>query len=189
MAIPTLNAAIEILPPSNTFIACLNPSPTPPILFTSGTLQLSKIISVVSLARMPNLFSFLPALNPGVPLSTIKAVELSFVLDSPVRQITTAISPLLPCVIQFLVPLITQWSPSFTAVVFMLPASLPVLGSVNPQAPSFSQVAKSGRYFLRCSSLPNANIWPVQSELCAATERPMAPQTFAISCIITLYSK
>src|SRR5690606_35902380 len=112
----------------------------------SGMRQLSNTISAVSLARIPSLFSFLPAENPGVPLSTTNAVELFRVRGSPVRQITTATSPLLPCVIQFFVPLITHSSPSFTAVHFMLPASLPVFASVNPQAPSHSPVARRGRY-------------------------------------------
>ena len=93
---PRLNAAIEILPPSKTFIACLNPVPTSPMRLASGIIQLSKIISAVSLARIPSLFSFLPALKPAVPRSTIKDVELFFALGSPVRQTTTAISPLLP---------------------------------------------------------------------------------------------
>ena len=87
---------MDILPPSNTFNACLKPSPISPKRFESGILQLSNIISAVSLALIPNLFSFLPPLKPAVPLSTINAVALFFALGSPVRQITTAMSPLLP---------------------------------------------------------------------------------------------
>ena len=88
-------------------MACLNPSPSAPKRLAFGTLQLSKIISVVSEARMPNLFSFLPAAKPGVPRSTTIA-EIPFELPaSPVRTITTAIFPDLPWVIQFLAPLIT----------------------------------------------------------------------------------
>src|SRR5262249_38673190 len=123
-----------------------------------GILQLSKIISAVSLARMPSLFSFLPPANPLVPLSTTNAVALSFVLGSPVRAITTATLPLIPCVIQHLVPFRIQWSPSFTAVVFILAASLPVLGSVSPQAPNHSPDASKGKYFFFCSSLPKVII-------------------------------
>src|ERR1700738_3594897 len=156
---------MEILPPSNTFIACLNPAPSSPSLFASGTLQLSKIISAVSLARIPSLFSFFPPLNPGVPLSTTNAVALFLVLGSPVRQMTTATSPVFPWVIQFFVPLMIQFFPSFTAVHFILPASLPVLGSVKPQAPIHSAEASLGRYFFFCSSLPKLSKWPVQSEL------------------------
>jgi hypothetical protein len=82
-----------------------------------------------------------------------------------------------------LVPFNIQWSPSFTAVVFILPASLPVLASVKPQAPKYSAVANLGKYFFFCSSLPNAKIWPVQSELCAAKDNPIEPHTLAISWI------
>src|SRR5690606_29612578 len=116
--------------------------------------QLSKINSAVSEARIPNLFSFLPALKPGVPLSTINAVTLFLVLGSPVRASTTATSPLIPCVIQFLVPLIIQSSPSRVATQRILPASEPVLASVSPQAPIHSPVASLGKYFAFCSSLP-----------------------------------
>src|SRR5690349_8443968 len=165
---PRPKAAIEILPPSRTFMACLKPSPTPPILAESGMRQLSKIISAVSLARIPSLFSFFPPLNPLVPRSTIKEVELSRVWGSPVLQITTATSPLLPCVIQLLVPFITQSSPSFWAMHRMFPASLPVLGSVKPQAPIYSAEQSFGRYLFFCSSFPKDKMWPVHKELCAA---------------------
>src|SRR6478609_5943570 len=103
----------------------------------------------------------------------MNAVLLFLVRGSPVRVITTATSPLLPCVIQFLVPLIIHSSPSCTAVHFMLPASLPVLGSVNPQAPIQLPDAKRGRYLNFCSSVPKVSMWLVQSELCAATLKPI----------------
>src|SRR6185436_1531779 len=105
---------------------------------------------------------------PFVPLSTTNAVALFFARGSPVLQITTATSPLLPCVIQLFVPLMIQSLPSFTAVVFILPASLPVPGSVNPHAPIHSAVASFGKYFFFCSSFAKLRIWLVQSELCAA---------------------
>jgi SpoVK/Ycf46/Vps4 family AAA+-type ATPase len=104
LEIPKESAAIDILPPSRTFIACLNPSPTAPSRCASEMLQLSNIISAVSDARMPSLFSFLPAKNPGVPLSTIKAVIPLLSSSFPVRVKTTATSPEIPWVIQFLVP-------------------------------------------------------------------------------------
>ena len=87
---PNDNAAIEILPPSKIFIDCLKPSPTSPILFESSTIQSSKIISAVSDALIPNLFSFFPADNPGVPLSIINAVALFFSPTSPVLKFTKA---------------------------------------------------------------------------------------------------
>src|SRR5437588_985077 len=180
---------MEILPPSSTCIACLNPSPIFPILFVSGILQSLNTISVVSLARIPSLFSFFPADNPAVPRSTINAVELFFALGSPVRQITTATSLLFPCVIQLLVPPMIQSFPSLTAVHFILPSSLPVVGSDNPHAPIYSQVASFGRYLFFCSSLANERICPVHKELWAATDSPIEPHTFDICWMISLYSK
>src|SRR4030095_3192150 len=180
---------MDILPPSNTFNDCLNPSPTSPKRLVSGILQLSKIISAVSLARIPNLFSFLPPLKPRALFSPIHAVALLCALDSPVLQIPTATSQLFPCVIQFFVPLITQSFPSFTAVHFIFPASLPVPGSVNPHAPIHSAVASFGKYFFFCSSFAKLKICPVQSELCAARLKPIEPQTFDISSMMILYSK
>ena len=57
---PKESAAIEIRPPSKIVIACLKPSPSLPNKFSFGTRTLSKISSVVSEARIPNLFSFFP---------------------------------------------------------------------------------------------------------------------------------
>src|SRR5690606_19559377 len=140
-------------------------------------------------ARMPSLFSFLPAVKPGVPCSTMKAVTLLGVRGSPVRASTTATLPLLPCVIQFFVPFRTQPSPSRVAVQRILPASEPVLASVRPQAPIHSPEASFGRYFRFCSSLPKYRMWPVHSELWAATDKPIEPQTFATSETTVTYSK
>src|SRR5450432_357443 len=164
-------------PPSSTFIACLNPSPTFPIIAEPGIRQLSNIISAVSLARIPSLFSFLPAAKPGVLRGTINEVELPFFLGSPVLHITTATLLLLPCVIQLFVPFIIHSSPSFSAMHFILPASLPVLGSVNPHAPIYSAVASFGKYSFFCTSLAKLRIWPMHNELCAATDKPIDPQT------------
>ena len=94
--IPKDKAPIEIRPPSRSLRDCTNPSPSFPIRFSFGILQLSKISSAVSLARIPNLSSFFPPLNPGVPLSTIKADIPRESPFSPVLAITTATSPLLP---------------------------------------------------------------------------------------------
>ncbi len=64
---PSDKAAIEILPPSSTRMASMNPSPSAPSRFSSGISQSSKISSLVSLARSPSLFSFLPGRKPLVP--------------------------------------------------------------------------------------------------------------------------
>ena len=134
-------------------MACIKPSPSSPNNASSGTKQSSKIISAVSEALIPSLFSFFPPLKPGVPRSTMKAEIPRLSNNSPVRASTTATSPDIPCVIQFLAPLITQPPSTFFATVFIRKASLPVFGSVSPQAPRNSPVASFGRYFFFCSSL------------------------------------
>ena len=188
-AIPIESAPIEILPPSRIFMDWINPSPIFPRILFLWTRQLSKMTSAVSEALIPNLSSFFPPLKPGVPRSTANAVMPCESSNSPVLAITTMMSPVLPWVMKFLAPLITQWSPSSTAVHFILMASDPVLGSVNPQAPIHSPEANLGNHLFFCSLFPNFSIWFVQSELWAATDNPIDPQTFDISAITAMYSK
>ena len=69
-------------PPSRVFMACLKPTPSSPRRFSSGTATSSRISSEVSLARMPSLFSCLPARKPGVPFSTMKALMPSVPLPA-----------------------------------------------------------------------------------------------------------
>ena len=59
---------MPIRPASSTCSALMNPCPSTPSSWFAGTRQLSKITSLVSLARMPSLFSFLPARKPRRPL-------------------------------------------------------------------------------------------------------------------------
>ena len=54
------------------------------------------------------------------------------------------VSAKLALVMKILLPLMTQSSPSRTAMVRVPPASLPALGSVRPKAPSTRPVARSG---------------------------------------------
>ena len=111
-------------------------------------IQSEKIISAVSDALIPSLFSFLPDVRPMFPLSIIKAVELFFSPTGPVLKIATAKSPDLPWVIKFLVPFKTHLFPFFTAVDAIFPESDPVLGSVSAHAPIIFPVASNLRYFL-----------------------------------------
>ncbi len=60
-----------------------------------------------------------------------------------------------PLVIQFLVPLMTYFSPCLTASVRCSAASLPAFGSVRPKQPSFSPRANGARNRSRCASVPN----------------------------------
>ena len=62
----------------------------------AGTRQFSKMTSLVSLARIPNLSSFLPARNPSVPRSTMNAVMPRLPFDRLVTAIATIRSPVRP---------------------------------------------------------------------------------------------
>jgi hypothetical protein len=160
---------MPIRPASSTCSALMKPCPSWPSTCEGGTRQFSKITSLVSLARMPSLSSFLPARNPAVPRSTMKAVMPRLPLDLFVTAMTTMRSPLRPCVMNCLVPLITQQSPSRTAVERMAPASLPAEASVSPHAASCSPRASGVRYRRFCSSVPNIAMCAAPSPLCAAT--------------------
>jgi len=57
-------------------------------------------------------------------------------------------------VIKILEPLMTQSSPSGTAVVLLPPASEPAVGSVRPKPQRTFSRQSFGRYFSFCSSFP-----------------------------------
>ena len=59
----------------------------------------------VSLPRMPNLSSFAPTMNPGMPRSTMRALMPRWPKAASVWAITRYTEAELPLVIQFLVPL------------------------------------------------------------------------------------
>ena len=88
-----------------------------------------------------------------------------------VDAITTRTSALAPCVMKVLVPFSTQASPSRTAVVRVLPASLPAPGSVRAQAPSCSPRASGASQRCFCASVPNMAMCAGPRPLCAATDR------------------
>ncbi len=135
-------------PASSTCSALMNPCPSAPSSWLAGTRQFSKITSLVSLARIPSLSSFLPARNPGVPRSTMNAEMPRLPFARVVTAITTMRSPVLPCVMNCLVPLMTQPSPSRTARVCIDAASLPDDASVSPQAASCSPVRQRDEVLL-----------------------------------------
>ena len=83
--------------------AILWPLPISPRTFSTGTLQSSKISGVVELPRMPSLCSSRPWVNPGVPRSTIIAVNR---VPSILRK-TTYTSAKPPFVIHIFPPLTT----------------------------------------------------------------------------------
>ncbi len=150
--------AIPIRPPSSVCIAMPKPLPCCPRIFSFGILQSVKISSYVEEPRIPIFFSFVPNVKPGVPFSTIKAVISLDILPRfsiiPVTAKITYTSASLPFVIKILEPFRTHSSPSSTAFVCCPCASVPAPGSVRPNAPIFRPLARSGRYFCFCSSVP-----------------------------------
>ncbi len=86
-------------------------------------------------------------------------------------------------------PLSTHSSPSRTAFVCTPWASVPAPGSVSPNAPIFLPLARSGRYFFFCSSVPYVRIGSAQSDVCADTTTPVVAQTFESSSTHITYVK
>lgn len=96
-------------------------------------------------------------MKPGVPDGTMME-EISG-RPSALRPVTavTVTSPVMSVpelVMKHLEPLITQASPSRTAVVRVPPASLPAPGSVRPNAPRISPEHIRGSHVRFCSSVP-----------------------------------
>jgi len=68
---------------------------------------------------------------------------------------TTNTSAIGELVIHIFVPLISQPPSTLRARDFIPPGSEPWSGSVSPKQPTSSPVARRGRYFCFCSSVPN----------------------------------
>jgi hypothetical protein len=96
--------------------------------------------------------------NPGVPAGTMIA-EISLRPSGavPVTAVTTTneVMSVPEFVMNALAPLMTQRSPSRTAVVRVAPASDPPPGSVSPNAPSARPARRSGSHRSCCSGVPN----------------------------------
>src|SRR5581483_772465 len=109
---------------------------------------------------MPSFGSTLPRVNPGWVVSiTNAAVPLCLSSGCTIAK-STIKSATGPLVTHDLRPLMTYVSSFNTAIVFMLPASLPDCGSVNEYAPIFLPDATGTRYFSFCAALPNLyNPW------------------------------
>ena len=151
---PRAWAAMLVRLESMICMAILNPSPSSPMRFSSGTGQSSSHSSAVEEPLMPILPSCLVAVSPGVPCSRIKAVTpwepraLSMVAN---RMIVSATSPL---VVNILLPLSIYVLFFLTALVSRAAASLPELGSEREKAPICSPLARGTTYFSFCSSFP-----------------------------------
>ena len=72
---PTANAPSLSRPTLRMLKAILWPLPISPRTFSTGTLQSSKMSGVVELPRRPSLCSSRPWVKPGMPRSTIIAVN------------------------------------------------------------------------------------------------------------------
>mmetsp|Transcript_14366 Transcript_14366/g.27140 ORF Transcript_14366/g.27140 Transcript_14366/m.27140 type:complete len:205 (-) Transcript_14366:567-1181(-) len=158
---PTLVVPMEMRPPSRPRMAILNPSPSAPSRFSSGTNASSSTTVVVGWLRQPSFRSLAPKLRPSVPRSTRKAVTPSGPPPAgPVRAITIYKSVAPP-------PLMNTFSPfslyppppgQRSARVRREPASEPALASVRQYDPRASIVQSFGRKRLFCSSVPNVPI-------------------------------
>mmetsp|Transcript_54463 Transcript_54463/g.60877 ORF Transcript_54463/g.60877 Transcript_54463/m.60877 type:complete len:253 (+) Transcript_54463:1265-2023(+) len=196
-AIPRACPATPILPPSSVFIAILNPSPWLPSRLLQGIRTLSKITLAVDVARIPSLSSFAPRLNPSALVGMINAeIPLCLRLLSVVAN-TTAASASYALVIQALVPLIIQSSPSFVAVVEAAPASDPFPGSLRQKHPillilllSSSSIEGKAYGVINsscCAGVPNSWIGYRYKELWADIMTPTEAQPRLISSIPTAY--
>ena len=105
---PGFDAAMEILPPSSTFVAWINPSPSLPNHLWLVYATVGKISSAVSDAR--GLFSLLAGWKTGRSLFNDEGCVLTIRSPtSPVLTITTATVPVRACVIKGF--LLRCWSP------------------------------------------------------------------------------
>ena len=72
-------------PASSTCSVLMKPCPSSPSNASAGTRQFSKITSLVSLARIPSLFSLRPARIPGVPAGTHERRDAA-IATRPIRD-------------------------------------------------------------------------------------------------------
>ena len=94
---------------------------------------------------------------------------------------TPMMSASAPLVMNVLEPFSTYPSPFLVAVVCMSDASLPELGSVRPNAPSFSPEAMAGKNRARCSGDPKRSMVEALSEICVRCVVLVVTHTRAIS--------
>ncbi len=145
---------MPIRPPSSKDMAMLNPAFSSPNLFDAGTKRSSIIISAVWERFRPILISGGPAVKPGRPFSTKKAViPLRPKLRSTVaKTVNRSASP--PPVMNNLLPF-SKYPPSnAVAVVTSAAASEPAPVSVRAKAPSSLPLARAGKNLFFCSSEP-----------------------------------
>mmetsp|Transcript_10278 Transcript_10278/g.23436 ORF Transcript_10278/g.23436 Transcript_10278/m.23436 type:complete len:238 (-) Transcript_10278:225-938(-) len=151
---PSICAAMPTRPSLRSWMAIMYPLPSWPSTSSCGTLQSTKLTSHVEDARIPNLFSFLPMMTPGLSPLTMKAVMPRYPASGLMFANTRNQPACMAFVIQHLVPFRTQPLSVRVARVFRAKASEPLPVSDRQNEPSVS-VASFGRYFCFCSSVPN----------------------------------
>ena len=92
-------------------------------------------------------------------------------------------SAIVPFVIQFFAPSMTQPSAVRSAVVTMVWASEPLIGSVSPKHPSFWPDAHGARTSRFCSAVPNFRTGSQKRELLTLRMTPHDAQAALISSI------
>ena len=111
----------------------------------------------MSEAHQPTLSYEGPTVKPGVPDGTTM-VEISERPSGrfPVTAVTVTrrVMVVPELVMNALLPLTTQWSPSRTARVRQAPASVPPPGSVSPNALRAVPAHSSGSQRARCAAVP-----------------------------------
>ena len=123
--------------------------------FRAAIWQSVKITSLVSLARRPSLFSFLPGLNPGVPFSMMNAEIPWLFFDGIGDGHAHADVGVMAVGGESFRAVDDPAAVRFAALVRVPPASEPASGSVSDQQPSFFPCASGITYFFFCSSVPN----------------------------------
>ena len=152
-AIPTAIEPTNGLARSSVSMAILNPCPTFPSIFSTGTCTSSNTTSHVLEPRIPILFSSCPAVIPGVSALTINAVNPLCPRERSTVAKTTKMSATPALVIKHFLPLIMYSSPTSFAVVLPEATSEPASGSVRANAPQPPGQMTSA-YIFFCASVP-----------------------------------
>ena len=115
-------------------------------------------------------------------------IPLAF-FSGAVRAATTTRSAQPPLVMKVLAPLITQSSPSRTAVVFRFARSEPPPGSVIPIAVSSSPVQNAGSQRCFCSSVVRCTRYGATMSAWIPTQLGRVMLTFASSSVSTALNR
>ncbi len=159
----------------------MKPRSTSPMMRSSPTRTFSKNSSAVSDSVWPTLSSLRPRLKPSSPASIAKSVMPLAPFSGEVRTAVTTRSALKPLVMKVLEPLMTQPSPSRTAVVLSAARSEPPPGSVMPIARRISPETMPGSQRSFCSCVPRATMYGAVMSVWMPTQDASAALTLLSS--------